>query len=102
MDEHVQRAVSEGLRRRGVDVLTAQAAGTLGTTDEEHLAFAARENRVIFTQDADFLKLHAEGRPHTGIVYARQRTAIGALVRGLMTVYDVLSQEEMVGHVEFI
>ena len=30
MDEHIPKAVTEGLRRRGVDVLTAQEADMLG------------------------------------------------------------------------
>ena len=61
MDEHVPRAVTEGLRRRGVDVLTAREAGLLGADDEQHLATASSEWRVIVTQDADFLRLHASG-----------------------------------------
>ena len=102
MDEHVQRAVTRGLRHRGVDVLTAQDAGMLQATDEQHLAFALREDRVIFTQDTDFLGLHAAGRPHRGIVYAPQQTPIGTIVRGLMLVHDVMSPEDMANHVEFI
>ncbi len=102
MDEHVPRAVTEGLRRRGVDVLTAQEADMREADDEQHLALALRERRVIFTQDADFLRLHAAGRPHTGIVYAPQQTAVGRLVRGLMLIYDVLSPDDMPGHVEFV
>jgi hypothetical protein len=102
MDEHVPRAVTEGLRGRGVDVLRAQEAGMLEAEDERHLALALHEGRVIFTQDVDFLRLHAAGRPHAGIVYAPQGTPIGAIVRGLMLVRDVLSAEEMAGHVEFL
>jgi hypothetical protein len=102
MDEHVPRAVTEGLRRRGVDVLRAQEAGLLEADDERHLAFALSEGRVLFTQGADFLRLHAAGRPHAGIVYAPQQTPIGAIVRGLMLIYDVLSPDDMAGHVEFL
>ena len=102
MDEHAQRAVTQGLRRRGVDVLTAQEAGMLHAIDEQHLALALAEGRVIFTQDADFLALHAAGRQYAGIAYAPQQTAIGTIVRGLMLIHDVLSPEEMVNHVEFI
>jgi hypothetical protein len=102
MDEQIPRAVTEGLRRRGGDVLTAQEAGLRGATDEEHLAYASREARVIFTQDADFLRLHAAGRSHRGIVYAPQRLPIGAIVRGLMLIYDVLSPEDMLDQVEFL
>ena len=88
MDEHVARAATEGLRRRGVDVLTAQDAGMLGADDEQHLAFAPRECRTIFTQDADFLRLHAASHPHSGIVYAPQQTAIGTVVRALMLIHE--------------
>ncbi|MER3404413.1 MAG: hypothetical protein C4289_03950 [Chloroflexota bacterium] len=102
MDEHVPRAVAEGLRRRGIDVLRAQEAGMLEAADEEHLALALREGRVVVTQDADFLRLHAAGRAHTGIVYAPQGTPIGAIIRGLMLIHDVLGPEDMVNHVEFL
>ncbi len=42
-DEHVAKAVARGLRRRGVDLLTAPEADMLGATDQEHLQFAARQ-----------------------------------------------------------
>ena len=102
MDEHVPRAVTEGLRRRGVEVLTAQDAGMMTAEDEQHLVLALGEGRVIFTQDADFLRLHAAGRPHAGIVYAPQGTAVGTIVRSLMLVFDVLTPEDMPSHVEFV
>ena len=71
-DEHVARAVVIGLRRRGVDVLTVPEAGTLGASDAEQLQRASDEERVIFTQDDDFLRLEAAGTDHAGIVYASQ------------------------------
>lgn len=74
----------------------------LGASDDQHLALAAREGRTIFTQDADFIRLHAAHHPHRGIVYAPQQTPAGSIVRGLMLIYDVLSAEEMIGHVEFL
>lgn len=101
-DEHVARAVVRALRDRGVDVLTVKDAGTLGASDEEHLARALAEMRVIFTQDDDFARLHALGAAHAGIVYAPQGTPIGRIVQGLMLIYHVLTPEEMNGHVEFL
>ncbi len=86
MDEHVHSAVTAGLRARGVDVVTAQEAHMLGAKDTEHLAFAHSQQRVVFTQDADLLRLHAAGFEHSGIVYAPQHTDIGRLVRGLMVI----------------
>ena len=38
LDEHIPHAVAEGRRRRGIDVLTANEAGLLGSPDVEHLA----------------------------------------------------------------
>ena len=61
LDEHVARAVVRGLRQRGVDVLTVPEAATLGASDEEHLRLAKSEGRTVFTQDDDFLRLHARG-----------------------------------------
>ena len=102
MDEHVHGAVTGGLRRRGVDVLRAQDAGLMSADDPTHLEFASEQGRVMFTQDADFLRLHDAGVPHRGIVYAPQHTPIGRIVRGLMLIYDVLEAEDMVSHVEFL
>ena len=59
LDEHVARAVALGLRQRGIEVLTVQEAGLTGESDLSHLALAAAQGRVIFTQDDDFLRLHA-------------------------------------------
>ncbi len=101
-DENVAKAVVEGLRRRGVDVLTTQEAGTMGATDQEHLALARQQGRVIFTQDDDFLRAHARGEMHAGIVYAHQRTSVGEVIRGLMLIYQVLDADEMKNHVEFL
>ena len=69
LDEHVNPRVAAGLRLRGIDVTTTTEAGLLRTSDEDHIAFAVSQNRVIFTQDADFLRLHAAGISHPGIGY---------------------------------
>ena len=74
----------------------------LGAPDDAHLALARRENRVLFTHDADFLRIVAAGVSHAGIVYSHQRTSIGAIIRGLVLIHLVLDAEEMVGQIEFI
>ena len=86
-DEHVPPAVPNGLRQRGVDTLTAPEAGMLGAEDARHLALAVEQSRVIFSQDQDFLRLHAAGVSHCGIVYAPQHMPVGTVVRGLMLIY---------------
>ncbi|MGB4780872.1 DUF5615 family PIN-like protein [Candidatus Methylomirabilis sp.] len=101
-DEHVAKAVVRGLRQRGVDVLMALEAGMLGFPDEDHLKRARNEGRVILTQDDDFLRLHAAGMVHEGIVYAPQQTPVKDVIRGLMLIHQVLDAEEMHGQVEFL
>jgi hypothetical protein len=101
-DEHVARAVIRGLRQRGVDVLTVPEAEMMGASDEAHLALAFSQGRVLFTQDADFLRLASAGMEHSGIVYTPQHGTVGDIIRGLMFIYQVLEAEDMVGKVEYL
>jgi predicted nuclease of predicted toxin-antitoxin system len=101
-DEHVAKAVVRGLRRRGVDVLSAPEADMLSAADDEHLDLARQEGRVIFTLDDDFLRLHADGHEHAGIVYATQQATVGTIITGLMLVHEVLTSEEMLNRVEYL
>ena len=99
-DEHVSRAVIRGLRQRGVNVMSVPEAKMMGASDKEHLTFALAERRVLFTQDADFLRLAASGMNHYGIVYTQQGKSIGEIIRGLMLIYQILEAEDMVNLVE--
>ena len=102
MDENVPSAVTSGLRLRGVDVVTTQDAGMLAASDEAQLTRAASLERVLFSQDADFLTLHQQGLAHSGLAFAPQWTPVGDVVRGLLLIHDVLTPEEMRGRVEFL
>jgi len=77
MDVHVRRPVTTGLRRRGVDVLTAQEDGTARLEDDELLDRASELGRVLFTQDDDLLSEAAarqrRGIPFAGVIYAHQQ-----------------------------
>jgi predicted nuclease of predicted toxin-antitoxin system len=103
LDENVSNAIAEGLRRRGIDVTTTPSAGLMGFSDEEQIAFGLDRDRVIFTQDTDFLRLNREGVTHNGIVYCHKNSrSIGEIVRGLILICEYLEMEEMRGRVEFI
>lgn len=102
LDKHVSRVVAKGLRRWGVDVLSVTEANMLGACDEKYLDKAKLENRCIFTQDDDFLRLHACARLHDGSIYAQQGKAIGEIIAGLMLVYEALSADDMRNHVEYL
>ena len=53
MDHHAPEAITEQLRRRGVDVLTAIEDGCAQMLDPDLLERAASLTRVLFTQDQD-------------------------------------------------
>lgn len=57
---------------------------------------------MLFTQDEDFLRLHAVGVEHGGIAYAPQGSSVGEIIRGLMLIYQVLESDDMAGHVEYL
>jgi predicted nuclease of predicted toxin-antitoxin system len=54
VDVHVPRAITDQLRRCGVDVLTAIEDGRAEATDEDLLELAYDLERVLFTQDIRF------------------------------------------------
>jgi predicted nuclease of predicted toxin-antitoxin system len=95
--------IAAGLRQRGVDVTTAAEAGLLGVPDEGHLAYGWRQARVIVTHDADFLRLHARGSKHAGIVYCRMGAhTLGDVIRSVVLIWEVLEPEDMSSHVEHL
>ena len=102
LDEHIHRAVANGLQRRGVNVLTVHEAGKSGVSDRQQLSFAASEGRVMVSMDSDFLILASEGVSHAGIVYANPQRSVGHLIASLMLIYDVLNSADMTNHVEYV
>lgn len=59
LDEHVQSALAEALRARGVDLLTTQEAKNVGLHDVGQLAFAAENRRSLFSYDKrHFARIH--------------------------------------------
>jgi len=55
MDEHIPRAITSGLRLKGVDIITVQEDGFSGKSDSELLDRAAGLMRAFFTYDDDLL-----------------------------------------------
>lgn len=102
LDEHIPKAVAKGLKQRGIEVFTCVELNALGFSDTEHLTLAQQNTWVMVTQDNDFLVLHAQGFQHTGIVFVTRPLTIGEFIHGLLLVHEVLSSEEMIGHVEFL
>ncbi len=107
MDQHVPRAITRGLRRRGVDVLRVQDDGHDRADDVVILDRAITLGRVVFTQDQDFLVIaqtrQIHGTPFAGVVYAEQhRVGIGACVQDLEVIAKVYDPADMENKVEYL
>lgn len=104
MDEDFVQA----LRSRNVDVLTVADVGMLYRSDEEQLAWARENNRIIFSFNVrDFYQLHTilieQELSHAGIILApQQQYGIGELMRGVLRLINTKSAEQMQGQIEFL
>jgi len=107
MDEHVHRAITAGLRWRGVDVLTAQEDDRRRTPDDLLLDRATASRRVLFSQDEDLLaeatRRQRDGTPFAGVVYAHQLSVtIGVCVRDLELVAEAANPEDLANRVVYL
>ena len=102
LDEHFSKALADGLRRRGVDVVTTTEAKNLGVTDVGQLEYAIEHGRVLVTKDDDFLSIHSSGGEHKDIVFVRHNRLLGEVIRGLLLIFEVLEKKDMLNHVEFV
>ena len=107
MDHHVPRVITQGLRARGIDVLTAFEDGADRLSDGEILDRATQLKRVLFTQDYDFLaetaNRQANGRFFYGVIYAHQTlTGIGLYIRELELIAKAIAPEELFNQVVYL
>ncbi len=76
MDHNIPRAITSGLRLRGIDVLTAYENHSNELDDTSLLDRASILKRVLFTLDNDFLveavKRQRSEIHFAGIIYAHQ------------------------------
>ena len=96
-------ALADGLRRHSIDVTTTPEVGLCSTTDDQQLAFATTQGRVLFSHDDDFLKRSATGALHAGIIYChQQKYSIGELIRLLVLIWEIYEPEEMRNRIEYL
>ncbi len=105
-DHNVNRAVTQGLRLRGVDVLTALEDGAHQLTDPELLDRATALDRVLFSNDRDLVlearRRQRDGVRFTGVVFAPQNLPIGLCVEQLELVVKAGEPEELVDSLLFL
>ena len=107
MDVNVRQAVTDGLRLRGVEVLTAQEDGSRELQDDALLDRATALGYVLFTQDNDLLREAAQrqerGETFAGVIYAHQlKVTVGQCAQDLEILALVGSPEDFANRVEYL
>jgi len=106
-DEHVIAPLVAALRKRGMDVVTVQERRREGADDADLLAEAFHEQRIMLTNDQDFLVLAAQHAAR-GEVFApiffwpQQQRQIGELIRRIIRVASQQEYAKMCSQVFFL
>jgi predicted nuclease of predicted toxin-antitoxin system len=77
--------------------------GLRGADDEVLLEAARRTDRVVVTQDEDFLRHHADGIPHAGVAYYKQGSrTVSQVLQALTQLHDVLTPNDAFGQILYL
>lgn len=107
MDVHVPKPITDQLRRRGVDVVTAIEDGAAQLPDEQLLERAHELGRLLVTQDIGFRAMAEEwqrqGRDFAGLAFGHQlQGTIGQYVRDLELIALASELEEWRNTVQYL
>jgi Domain of unknown function (DUF5615) len=107
MDVHIPAAITDGLRRNGLDVVTSQEDQTRTASDDDLLARASSLGRLLFSYDEDFLGLSAAwqraGKHFPGILHASQTgMSIGRTITDISLIAEVCSAKEVADRVIYL
>jgi predicted nuclease of predicted toxin-antitoxin system len=106
VDEHISRFIVRGLlrRERELDIVRVQDVGLRTKDDQEILAWAAQEGRVLITYDVSTIpnaayKRVMEGLPMPGVIAIRSDVTIGRAIEDLFVVIGASFPDEWEGRV---
>ena len=100
-DEHMPRAVEQGVTQRGYAVIMAADSDMIGKDDDaEHLSFAAARQAILVTCDRPFAGRTAKRTDHAGVIrWTGAQDDFGGIVRALVAFAEQHTSEEVTGHV---
>jgi predicted nuclease of predicted toxin-antitoxin system len=107
LDVHVDKAIHDQLRLRGVDVLRAQDDNAAEMLDEDVLARASNLGRVVFTHDIGFKALAEDwqrrSKTFAGLAFGNQLgVTTGTYVRDLELIAKATEPTEWVNVVQHL
>jgi hypothetical protein len=108
-DENFHKAIVQGARLRlpDLDFVRVQDVGLDGADDDEVLAWAADEGRLLFTHDVNTLRqlAHdraARGEAMPGVVEVPKWLAVGAAIEDIVLIVQCSEAEEWRDQVRFL
>lgn len=106
-DGHIVFGLVQALRRRGMDVVRIQDRGRETADDAEVLDEALYDERVMLTNDTDFLVLAAQRSKQQQLFapiffWPQQRRSIGQLVRTIIREASRSDYDSMCSQVFFL
>lgn len=106
-DEHVIGPLVEALRKRGVEVATALQLGLKSEDDSVLLARALADQRLLLTNDADFLGLASECHSRSEVFapilfWPQQQRPIGYLIGRIVSLASRESYADLCSQVFFL
>ena len=107
MDVHVPLPITRGLRRRGVDVLTAQEDKTTRLSDPELLRRARELGRILFSQDEDLIveavRCQRGRERFATVIFSRQLDlSIGRCISDLESLAKAAEPDDAQGQIIFL
>ena len=108
-DENFSVPILAGLRRRlpDLDIVHIHELGMDRTPDPDILIWAAAENRVVITHDADTMPDYAyqrlrDGLPMPGMVVVPSTMPIGQAIEGLLLIIGSSFDDEWANLVRYL
>mgnify|MGYP001601674490 CR=1 FL=1 len=107
LDVHVPATITDGLRQRKVDVLTAQEDGAAEFEDPDLLTRTSALGRALFSQDSDLLaearRRQRDGTYFAGVIYAHQQAlSISRFIEELEIIGKAGQPEDLANQVTFL
>jgi hypothetical protein len=104
-DHNVNQAISQGLRLRGLDVLTAFEDAAHRLSDRDLLDRATALDRVLVSSDVDLViearRRQRDGVTFAGVLFLPQALAVGRCVEQLELLAEAGAAQELVDSLMF-
>jgi predicted nuclease of predicted toxin-antitoxin system len=108
-DEDFNNRILRGLLRRNpeLDIMRVQDAGLRGRGDDEVLAWAATEGRVLLTHDVTTMKQHVNeritaGLPMPGVFELAQDVSFKQAIEDILLLAECSLEGEWEGQIRFL